>query len=589
MSKGFPIEWLEELKRKNDIVSTISRYVPVKSKGSNQWACCPFHHEKTPSFCVNEMEQFYHCFGCGETGDVIKFVQKIESCDFWQACEILAKNANMEMPTLKNNDDIQNRKKTRDTILKILDATYKHYEQNLYLKTSTKPQEYIKKRKLTKKELDKFHIGYSVSWTEIIDYLKTQGFTLEEMQLANVVDVKNGRAYDFMGERLVFPIFNIYDECIGFSSRSLDPDARAKYKNSINTPVFDKSKNMFGVNIVRKLKQSQALDYIIIVEGQMDVISMNKAGFANTVACLGTALTTEHAKTLKRLCENIVVCLDGDSAGQKATVKTVDILAEAGLNVKAVKLPDGADPDEYINSFGAEQMKKQLDNAMDYVEFKIRHRLEDFNLEKHDEKARFVNIAISIINELKTNSEKEIYLDLIKKISGVPIDILKRDLGDVNIIENIQPETPQLTVSEDAEIKAIKFIIASLLYKKEYANFDFDLDKYLINPSYKQLYSLLKNANNDNKDIKISNLYDVFEVESEPNILDIINFNFEPVADSAKYFDECVWKIRETYLKNNIQRLTDEFKKCSSAEQRKIIASQLNNEQKKLRTKSLED
>ena len=173
--------------------------------------------------------------------------------------------------------------------------------------------------------MDKFHIGYSVSWTEIIDYLKTQGFTLEEMQLANVVDIKNGRPYDFMGERLVFPIFNIYDECIGFSSRSLDPDARAKYKNSITTPVFDKSKNMFGVNIVRKLKQTQNLDYIIIVEGQMDVVSMNKAGFSNTVACLGTALTREHAKTLKRLCENIVVCLDGDSAGQRATVKTVDI------------------------------------------------------------------------------------------------------------------------------------------------------------------------------------------------------------------------------------------------------------------------
>ncbi|MBQ3494116.1 MAG: toprim domain-containing protein, partial [Clostridia bacterium] len=395
---------------------------------------------------------------------------------------------------------------------------------------------------------------------------------------------------DFFGERLIFPIFNIYDECIGFSARSLSPEARAKYKNSTNTLVFDKSKNLFGINVARKLKQKQKIDYVIVVEGQMDVIAMNKAGFENTVACLGTALTPDHAKAIKMISENVVVCLDGDSAGQKATFRTVDTLASAGLNVKAVKLPDNLDPDEYIDKYSAEEMKNVLDNAIDYVEFKIRYRLGEYDLDKHDEKAKFVNSALSIVRALETGSEKQIYLELIKKITGVPLDILKRDLG--RVVENTtfgQVQEVSSAPSEDACQKAFKFIMASLLYKKPYANLEFDLSKYLINSSFSKLYEILRKAYLENKQVIISNLYDIFDMENEPNILSIINYNFEDIENLELYYNECVWKIRETYLKNNIQKLTEDFKKAESNEIRKEIALKLNNEQKKLKTKSLED
>lgn len=587
MNKGFDENWLEQLKAKNDIITVMSHYFSLQQKGKNYWACCPFHHEKTPSFCVNGYEQFYHCFGCKEHGDVITFIQKIESCDFMSAVEILAKNANMEIPSFYMDESIKEKKKSKDTILKILDLASKHYEENLYKKTSTKAQEYIKTRGLTKKELDKFHIGYSTDWTEIITYLKSKGFAEKDMVLAGIANQKDDRYYDTMGERLIFPIYNIHDECIGFSARSLVPTDYAKYKNSANSLVFDKSKNLYGINVVRKLKQEKNIDFIIIVEGQMDVIALNQAGFCNCVACLGTALTPLHARMLKNICNNIIVSLDGDFAGQKATIRTIDTLVEEGLNVRAIKIPNNQDPDEYIKQFGKEAYQKLLDDAVDFVEFKILNKLEQYDLNKVDEKAKFVKSAIEIVNELNTNSEKQVYLDVIKKLSGVPTDVLKRDLIDKKE-EKIFRQQP-VTYAEDAEVKSIKFVLASLCYKKEYANFNFDLNKYLINSSYIKLYQTLKDYNDRNEKFLISYLYNLFDVDNEPNIKDIIDYNFELIDNAKIYYDECIWKIRENYLKNLIKNLSEESMKIDDYQKRMDMLKQIGDLQKKLRNKILED
>lgn len=591
MSRGFSEQWLEELKAKNDIVSVLNGYINLQSKGKNYWACCPFHHEKTASFCVYPMEQIYHCYGCKEHGDVIKFVQKIESVDFMQACEILAKNAGMEMPTVTDDESIAIRKKQKDTIMKVLDLAYKHYEENLYKPTARIAQEYIKQRKLTKKELDKFHIGYSSSWTEMLDYLKSKGISYEDMKLAGIAESKNNRFYDVMGERLIFPIFNIHDECVGFSARSLVKTDYAKYKNSSNSIVFDKSKNLYGINELRKAKQANVLDYAVLVEGQMDVIAMHKAGFSNAVASLGTAFTLSHCRMLKNITDKIVICLDGDGAGQKATLKTIDVLNEfGGFDVKAVKLPNNNDPDEFLKTHSVEELKQVLDNAIDWVEFKINANLLNYDLSKKDEKARFVNTSLSIIDTLKTSSEKQIYLDLLRKISGIPIDVLRNDLSKEKL-DNLQNKTiePTVTANEDGEIKAIKFILASLCYKKEYANFNFPLNKYLINDSYIKLYDLIKEQNKKGETFRISMLYDHFDMDNEPNLSDIINYNFNEINNPNKYYDECVWKIRENYLKNKIKELTDEFKSAKDIKSRQELISSLNEINKKLKNRSLED
>lgn len=594
MSKGFDDAWLEQLISKNDIVTVMSRYLNLQQKGRNYWACCPFHHENQPSLCIYAMDQYYHCYGCKEHGNVITFIMKMESCDFMTAIEILAKNANMEIPALSMDKDVQKRKKEKETVLRILDFAYKHYEQNLYLKTSTIAQEYIKKRQLTKRDLDKFHIGYSKDWTDMIEYLKGQGFSYEDMKLAGLCENKNGRYYDVFGERLMFPIFNIHDECIGFSARSLSKDSFAKYKNSINTIVFDKSKNMFGVNYLKTLKQKQKLEYIIIVEGQVDLITMHNFGFTNSVACLGTALTPMHARMLSNLCNNVILSFDGDSAGQKATIRTIDTLVEGGMNVKAIKIPENKDPDEFLHAYGKEKYQELLDNAVDYIEFKIRNKLEQYDLTKVDEKAKFVNDAIDIVNTLKRNSEKEVYLKIIKELTGVSVEVLKRDLTDAppdntkkGLVEKKEEE--QIAYMEDAEIKSIKFILASLLDKKDYANFDFDLRKYLINPTYTQLYDILKDYHNRGQVFIKGTLEDRFDINNETNLLDIMNYNFTEITNPKEYYDECVWKIRETYLKQVLKKQSEMFSSESDTKKRLEIAQEISQTQKKLRNRILED
>ena len=220
-NKGYPADWLAELKQRNNIVSVVGKYIHLDKKGSKYWACCPFHNEKTPSFTVSEDDGFFYCFGCKESGDVISFVQKYESCDFPQAVEILAKQANMEIPEFRGEKEVVEKKQKRERILALLDFAYKHYMKNLYLPQAKPAQDYIKQRGFTRRELEDFKMGYSLNWNELIEALRRQGFTYSEMMDAGVAQTKNNHYYDVMAERLVFPIFNSFGECVGFSARVL--------------------------------------------------------------------------------------------------------------------------------------------------------------------------------------------------------------------------------------------------------------------------------------------------------------------------------------------------------------------------------
>ncbi len=551
--------------------------------------------EKTPSMCIYENEQTYHCYGCKEHGDVIKFVQKIESCDFMQAVEILAKNVGMEVPNFSTTDSsgIEKRKHDKDVVLNILNEAKNHYVQNLYLPNAKPAQEYIKKRLLTKRELDDFAIGYSLDYNEMPNYLKSKGFSYEQMAMAGLVEKNSsGRYYDVFAQRLIFPLFNVYNECIGFSARILTNDkTKAKYRNSSQTIVFDKSNTIFGLNLVRAQKTKQSVDRVIIVEGQMDVIAMHKAGFKNTVACLGTAFTVKHAKQLKLVSSNIVVCLDGDSAGLNAANKIVDVLANEGFVVRVVKLPNGNDPDEYIKENGIAKMQEQIDSAVDYIDFQIDFFAKDVNFDKSDEKAKFVKNSLKLLEKLDTNSEKQIYLKHIKNKSGVPVDILQQDLfkrktaiGSKPKIQNAESFSP-----EDGTNVAIKFILSSMLYKKDYVNYNFNLKKYLKNNTYIKLYDLIIEKHKVDQTFKVSSLYDEFDFDSEPNLVDIINYNFENNGNNKKYYEECLWNIVEKNLKNEQQLLNEQFQKETNVEKRKEILLKISSITKKLKNKNMED
>ncbi len=586
--------WLEELKSKCDIVSVISKYCHIVQKGRTYWTCCPFHMEKTPSMCIYDYEQVYHCYGCKEHGDVVKFVQKIESCDFMQAVELLAKSVGMEVPNFSTTDSagIEKRKKDKDLALEILNEAKNHYIQNLYLSIAKPAQEYIKKRQLTKKELDDFGIGYSINYNEMPEYLKKKGYTYEQMKAVGLVEKGDNGYYDVFAFRLMFPLFNVYNECIGFSARILTDDkTKAKYRNSSQTIVFDKSNTIFGLNLVRALKSKQGVDNVIIVEGQMDVIAMHKAGFKNAVACLGTAFTQKHAKQLKLITSNVVVCLDGDSAGLNAANKIVDVLADNGFSVRVIKLPNGNDPDEYIKANGTEKMKEQIDNAVDYIDFQIDFLAKDVDFTKSDEKAKFVREAITLLNKLGSNSEKQIYLKHIKDISGVPVDILQQDIFKQNTIskKKIQIDSKDVVNLEDGTNRAIKFILASMIYKQPYVNYNFNLKRYLKNDTYIKLYDLVMQKYAENKTFKVSTLYDDFDFDSEPNLVDIINYNFDNIGNNEKYYNECLWNIIEKDLKMQQMELNEKYQNTADNKERKKILFEISNITKKLKNKVMED
>lgn len=591
-NKGYPIEWLSELKEKNNIVSIIGKNVRLERKGGKFWACCPFHNEKTPSFTVSEDEGFFYCFGCKESGDVISYIQKYESCDFQEAVAILAKNAGMEVPEFKGDKDAVEKKEIKERVLKLLDHTYKHYQKNLYTSRAKPAQEYIKKRGFTRKELEDFKLGYSINWTDLIEELRRNGFTYKEMLDAGVVQVnrnEEGREsyYDVMAERLVFPIFNSLGDCVGFSARALEKTDYAKYKNTAETMVFQKGRVVFGINLVKALKQSGKLDKIIIVEGQIDVIAMHRAGFKSTVACMGTALTKENAKELKKLSSNVVLCFDGDGAGIKATVKSIDILKEEGFNVLVASIPDGHDPDEILRQQGKEALEKIINEAVAPTDYLITTELKNFDLSKADEKGKFTSIALKIIARLDSPSQEEPYLEKVRDLTNVPIDILRRDISklkkDAYQPKEQEKEEKNVLISrENGNNRAIKFVLSALIFKKPFVRKDIDYKKLL--PRQAEIIDKAMAG------IPISSYYDYFNVEEMPLLKDCLSINFEDYkANVQQYFDECIWLIAKEELIKKQSQLTEEFSSCEDQSQRLEIMRKLNAVNKALRDKSLEE
>lgn len=589
-NKGFPSEWLYQLKQKNNIVSIISKYVHLEKKGSRYWACCPFHNEKTPSFSVNEDEGFYYCFGCKESGDVISFIMKFESCDFLDAINILAKNANMEVPEYTGDHDVIEKKQEKERVLKLLDLTYKHYQQNLYLKEAKPAQDYIKLRGFTRHELEDFKLGFSLDRHDLINYLRMQGFTYKEMIDAGVAQKKDNNYYDVLGGRLIFPIFNLLNECVGFSARALGKVEYAKYINTAETCVFHKGRVVFGINLVKALKQQGKLDKVIIVEGQIDVIAMHRAGFKTTVACMGTALTVENAKELKKLTNNIVLCFDGDAAGVKATLKSIDILKAEGFNVRIASLPNilgEHDPDEVLKKRGKEGLEKIINEALPITDYLIKTELNNYDLSKVDEKGKFATAVLMHISKIGKNSEEEPYLDKLRDLTSIPIDILRRDLDRIKqgqvIKKTDKKEEENVLISrENGNIRAIKFILSSLMFKKDYINKNIDYKKLL--PRYKEIVEKAEQG------IPISSYYDYFDVEDMPVLKDCINIDFSEFENCDKqYFNECVWIIAKQELIKRQDEFAEKFKMCSDVQERIQIAQKLNLIAKALREKSLEE
>ena len=600
-NNSFSPEFIQQLKSKNDIISLISKYVHLEKKGKNFWGCCPFHHEKTPSFCVNEYDGFYHCFGCGESGDIISFLRKYEDLSYYEAVSILAENANMKIPRLNDDEKYIKTKRTKEHLLLILNLTREFYKNAIYNDSAKIAQTYLKSRNTTRASLQNFELGFSPNFNDLPNFLAEKGFSPEEMKLAGVCEIgKNGKPYDFLFERLIFPIVNVQNDCIGFSGRDLSKNANvAKYKNTPATMLFDKSKTVYAINLIKKLKKSFGLNNIIIVEGQFDVVSMHQAGFENTVACLGTALTKDHIKELKRFCDNIVLCFDGDEAGQKAILRALNTFEDYGddVNVRVVRLPENLDPDEFLKKYGSQKLKDLIDNAVNPIIFKINNIKEKCNLNNPEGKVEFTKNALKILARLKSNAEQDIYLGEIKKETNLSLDYLRRDLQNIKSLlqknnfknlENSEEIGDKISNNilennlfgeiggQSAIIKAERFVVASLLHHMSYAVFNDEVINSIQNPSLKKLVDILFQKYKNNEKFLVSYIFDLFDVDSEPNIKAVANFDFNIIQNPEEYFKECEYLIYSSSLKFKKDQLSKQYSQEISTDKKIEILKQIN-------------
>ncbi len=577
INKGLSQAFLDELIAKNDIVSVISKYITLTRRGSNYWACCPFHMEKTPSMSIKEDGQFFKCFGCGEGGNVITFVKKIEDVDFYRAVEILAKNAGMQMPEYEGSDELKAQKKKRDRMLSILKATSEFYINNLSKVEANPHIDYIRKRGLSEEMVSKFKIGASTDFNGLIKHLTNLGYSTEEMVESGVAGrLDEGKVYDFYGNRLIFPIVNGLGEVVGFSARDLSGDPqKAKYKNTPQTLIFNKSQLIYGFHFLRELKKAKMLDTIVLVEGQMDVIACHQAGVNSAIGVMGTALTSNHARDLAYLCKNIIVCLDDDGAGETATYKAINILKEANMNVSVVRLTGAKDPDEYIKKFGVDAFRDELFKAIDCVEFILIDLAKKYDLNTRADKNKYINEALDYLSKLSTTTEQEVYLSVLKEIVKVPVEALR------NTLHGAKNEIHHAEVSQDVELKSNAYeplakqcVLASLLYGRV-SNYKDFIDIFNENDEYSEIFNYILNKLDNNQDINISTIYSTFDIEKEGLWDRIINYQFPKDEVFDAYFKDCVKRLKISKLNNQKQALKTKMTSVESFDEKYEYLNQM--------------
>ncbi len=468
---------IDEVIVQNDIIDVISEYIALKKRGRNFIGLCPFHREKTPSFCASMDKQIFKCFGCSEGGNVISFIMKIENLDFWDSVEFLANRANIDMSNYitKSSNHIIQETNFKDVLFNINKDVGIFYNNNLIKKLNEKSnivKEYVKKRKFDISTIKKFGIGFADGDKPLYDHLLSLGYKKEDIMRTGIICIsKNGKPYDRFFSRLMFPIFDIKNRTIAFGGRVLD-NSLPKYVNSPENEIYHKGKTLYLMNYAKK----EDHDNIIIVEGYMDAIALQKSGFHNVIASLGTALTTDQAKLLKKYTDNVIICYDQDTAGKEATMRGLDILSSKDLNVKVLKLDksDVKDPDEYINKYGAQRFKKCIENSISLVEYKIERLEENLDINNVDSKINFLTQVANILTTINNEIEREIYIDKISKKYNIGPGPIYKEIEkklntqynkDNDIVIDMQSLSKKMQMNTSLKKREEQYIILLILSK----------------------------------------------------------------------------------------------------------------------------
>lgn len=552
-------ELLDEIKSKNDIVDIVSQYVVLKRTGRNYMGLCPFHKEKSGSFCVSPDKQIFHCFGCGVGGNVFHFISKIENINFKEAVELLANRAGIELPTSDNFED-DKLAKLKSRVYELNKCAAEFYHENLYRPTARPAQEYVKKRRLDNKTLKAFKIGYSGRFNELYTELKSKGFTEEEI-LASCLVNKNqdGKFIDRFRNRLMFPIVDTRERVIAFGGRVLD-DSKPKYINSPEDIVYSKGRNLFAFNIAKKYNSKT----IIMVEGYMDAVSLHQRGIHNAVASLGTALTEAQGRLLRRSCEKVIIGYDADGAGQAATLRGLEILQNLGCDIRILQIEGAKDPDEFVVKYGPERFQRYVDQAISLVEFKVKMLKKELDLDNVNDKIKFLNEVAKILAKVENNMEREVYVDKISLEYKVSKDAIYAEINKILYANNKSekklekktvPVKQNVNVVENQQIdektKKTEALVIYLLINYQEKSFEklkkliennvikIERNKTIINKLYEE---------HEKGNINIENILDMFDDENTVNYLSgIMSSDFE-IADVDKCIDDIIVTYRKEML-----------------------------------------
>ncbi len=546
-------DWLEELKSKINIVDVVEGYVSLTRKSGKYWACCPFHHEKTPSFSVDEGGMYY-CFGCHKGGDVISFVQDIEHTDFMGAVSILAAKAGMSVPEFsKKGDKTGVSKRKRDRLYDLMRESASFYHKALMSEAGKAARDYLDGRGIARSTQVSFGLGFAPG-NGLIDHLRQKGYGKDEMTEAGVAGTsKSGRLYDVLGGRLIVPIINNLKQVIAFGGRVLEKGEQPKYRNTKETVIFDKSKELFGQHTIKKAMIEGAVDSVIMVEGYMDVISLYQAGIKNCMASMGTALTEQQSRLLKRYADKVYISYDGDLAGQKATMRGLDILYGEGLSVKVVSVPGGKDPDEYVREFGKRGFMDLLAQAKPLFEYKLDKLAEGYDLNVAEDRGAYVVEAVKVLYELKNPAQVEAYMDYISAKANIPKPVLVKQYAQGAQAESRPIPKLELAKKTGKYYNAMRFVLYSLFGGQEGME-ERDLSQYITDEEHRAIYVEYMRL----KSFKEPTLDDLQAMaEQYPEVEEIFREGKRVTEEQApKVFADCMASLEKEKNKREIAALT---------------------------------
>lgn len=588
MAGGFTPEFLEELKYKCDIVEIISQYVPLQKKGGRYFGCCPFHNEKTPSFCVNN--GWYHCFGCGASGDVVKFVMEMESVSFYDAVKILADKVGLQLPEVKLDPQYAQKKEHGDVLKQLMRDAARYYRNNLLDEKKGKDaREYLHNRGLDDEIAKRYGLGLSLDNESMVGYMRRKGYLLKDLEECGLI-ANAQRPYDAFANRIIVPIMDSMSNVIAFGGRIYHGEKDvAKYKNSTNTTLFDKGRTIYGINFIKRDKKMNGVAYkeLILVEGYMDVISLGASGIKNVVACMGTALTDGQARELSRMTENLYVCYDGDGAGKKATIRNVDILAKFVQNVRVISLDEGKDPDETVREGGAEAFLKKQKEALPVIEYKLKLCADANDLGSVNGRAKYVQSALKVLKTIDNRAEREVYMDVVSKMSGVSVATLTDEAGMIRPVKIEQPkENDEEKIAKN--LRASRFVLNRIVKGEKYVDLSKIKTEWLENDLHRQVFEWAKTMPEHTDMVKT--MFSVFGYDNEEisNILNI-NMKFADNIREADYFNDCVLMLANEFVSKRLEQVKNGYNELSDPEAKRASITEISRLQKILKSKDIND